>query len=179
MKFSYCPDCGSKLELRQLGDEKDVPWCVKCAKPWFPVFPCAIIALVYDENNRVLLLRQNYISPVFRNLVSGYIVPGERAEETMVREIKEETGLDVEEWKLRGTWWFARKEMMMIGFMARVRAGALRLSQEVDGASWHTAEEAVGLVHQRPESVSRILTAMFLEELQARGMAANGTEKAD
>lgn len=164
MKFRYCPDCGSLLEPRNLGDEIGVPWCMKCEKPWFQVFPAAIIALVYDENDNVLLLRQNYISPVFRNLVSGYIVPGERAEETMVREIKEETGLDVESSRLCGTWWFARKEMMMIGFMARVKHAPLKLSQEVDDASWHIAEEAVKLVHQRPESVSRILTQLFLDE---------------
>ena len=82
MRFTYCPDCGSKLELRQLGDEENVPWCEKCRKPWFPLFPSAIIALVYDENKKVLLLQQNYISSQFRNLVSGYIVPGERAETT-------------------------------------------------------------------------------------------------
>ena len=167
MRFRFCPDCGAKLELRQLGDEAGVPWCTKCDKPWFPVFPVAIIALVYDEKGRVLLLRQNYISPVFRNLVSGYVVPGERAEQTMIREIKEETGFDVVEWQLRGTWWFARKEMMMIGFMARVNGGEPHLSVEVDGASWHTPEEAVTLVHQRPESVSRILAQMFLDEHRA------------
>lgn len=167
MNFTYCPDCGSLLEHRDLGDEKAVPWCVRCDKPWFPVFPAAVIALVYDEQGQVLLLRQNYISPVFRNLVSGYIVPGERAEQTMVREIREETGLEVESWSLRGTWWFERKQMMMIGFMARVRRAPLKLSQEVDGASWHTAAEAVTLVHQRPESVSRILTQMYLDETGA------------
>lgn len=169
MKFDYCPDCGARLELRQLGDEKDVPWCNHCDKPWFPVFPCAIIALVHDENDNVLLLRQEYISPVFRNLVSGYIVPGERAEETMLREIKEETGLDVESWQLRGTWWFDRKQMMMIGFTAKVRRAPLHLSVEVDDASWHTPEEAIKLVHQRPQSVSRILTQLFLDEVSGKG----------
>lgn len=166
MKFRFCPDCGTPLELRQLGDEVDVPWCTRCNKPWFPVFPAAIIALVHDHDNQVLLLRQNYISPVFRNLVSGYIVPGERAEETMVREINEETGLEVESSQLCGTWWFARKEMMMIGFMACVSRAPLRLSAEVDGASWHDPAEALTLVHQRPESVSRILTARFLAQIQ-------------
>ncbi len=164
MKFEYCPDCGARLELRQLGDEVDVPWCTHCTKPWFPVFPVAIIALVYDENNNVLLLRQNYISTEFHNLVSGYVTPGERTEETMLREVKEETGLDVVEWQLCGTWWFARKEMMMIGFTARVNRAPLQLSVEVDSASWHTATEALTLVHPQPESVSRILTKLFLEK---------------
>lgn len=168
MNFKYCPDCGALLTPRTLGDEKDVPWCTRCDKPWFPLFPSAIIALVHDENNNVLLLKQEYISPVFRNLVSGYIVPGERAEETMVREIKEETGLDVEEWQLRGTWWFAKKQMMMIGFTASVKHAPLNLSVEVDGASWHSPEEAITLVHQRPESTSRILTQLFLDELNSK-----------
>lgn len=165
MKFRYCPDCGAELELRQLGDEQDVPWCVHCDKPWFPVFPAAIIALVHDDEGNVLLLRQNYISETLRNLVSGYIVPGERAEETMVREIKEETGLDVLDYEPKGTWWFPRKEMMMIGFFARVRRTDLHLSVEVDGASWHPAAEALTMVHQRPESTSRILTKLYLETL--------------
>ena len=39
MKFSYCPDCGSKLSSRQLGDEVDVPWCDACGRPWFDMFP--------------------------------------------------------------------------------------------------------------------------------------------
>lgn len=169
MRFTYCPDCGSKLEYRQLGDEENVPWCEKCRKPWFPLFPSAIIALVYDENKKVLLLQQNYISSQFRNLVSGYIVPGERAEETMIREIREETGLEVKEWSLRGTWWFPKKEMMMIGFMARVDRGELKLSSEVDGASWHDASEAITLVHQKPTSTSRILTQMFLDETLPSG----------
>ena len=80
MKFTYCPDCGSLLTHRDLGDEVGVPWCDRCDKPWFPVFPVAVIALVYNDAGEVLLLRQNYISSEFCNLVSGYILPGEDAE---------------------------------------------------------------------------------------------------
>ena len=87
----------------------------------------------------------------------------------MIREIREETGLEVKEWSLRGTWWFPKKEMMMIGFMARVDRGELKLSSEVDGASWHDASEAITLVHQKPTSTSRILTQMFLDETLPSG----------
>lgn len=165
MEYKFCPDCGSKLEHRNLGDEKNVPWCVRCEKPWFPIFSVATIALVYDENNRVLLLQQKYIHPVYRNLVSGYIQPGERAEETAVREIREETGLETEHLEFCGTWWFERKQMMMIGYMARVKSGELKLSKEVDDAEWVDAAEAPKLVHQRPESVSQILTSLFCERI--------------
>lgn len=134
MKFNYCPDCGSLLSHRDLGDEIGVPWCDECNKPWFPVFPVAIIALVYNDDGEVLLLRQNYISTKFHNLVSGYIVPGEDAETCAVREIKEETGLDVDTLRLVLTSWFEAKEMLMIGFFAHVKRKELVLSTEVDGA---------------------------------------------
>lgn len=62
MKFTYCPDCGTLLGLRNLGDEGPVAWCNRCNKPWFEVFPTATIALVYNDRDEVLLLRQSYIS---------------------------------------------------------------------------------------------------------------------
>lgn len=163
MHFTYCPDCGSELSERDLGDETGVPWCDKCAKPWFDVFPSAIIALVHDGHGNVLLLRQKYISEQFCNLVSGYIKPGESAEETALREILEETGQKVVALEPVCTNWFEKKEMMMIGFFARVEPRPLELSVEVDDAFWVKAEDAPALVHQRPQSTSRILCLEFLK----------------
>lgn len=168
MKFTYCPDCGAMLSARNLGDEGAVPWCDRCEKPWFSVFPCAIIALVYNENNEVLLLRQGYISHEFCNLVSGYIKPGENAEETACREILEETGQVVEELTPVCSNWFAKKEMMMLGYFARVKSRPLQLSSEVDSAMWVPAAEAPALVHPYPTSTSRLLSLRFLDSLPAR-----------
>lgn len=161
MKFRYCPDCGSRLGMRELGDEGNVPWCDRCGKPWFPMFPAAIIALVYNEKGEVLLLRQGYISSQYSNLVSGYVKPGESCEETAIREIEEETGQIVEELRPAFTNWFARKEMMMVGYYARVKERPLRLSVEVDSAEWTSPEEALSKVHPQPTSTSRMLVDRF------------------
>lgn len=163
MRFKFCPDCGAPLGARELGDEGMVPWCDNCAKPWFDIFPTAIIALVHNQNGEVLLLRQEYISHEFRNLVSGYIQPGEDAETTARREILEETGLKVKELELVLTKWFPKKEMLMIGFFARVETSELHLSSEVDDASWHPADSILPLLHQSPTSTSRALALRFLQ----------------
>ncbi len=163
MRFRYCPDCGAKLVDREIGDEGLVPWCEACERPWFDMFPCCVITLVTDGAGKVLLLRQNYIHPTYMNLVSGYITPGESAEVAAVREVKEETGLDVSSIRIAGTWWFARKQMLMIGFVATADSRLpLVLSDEVDSASWFPADEALSLVH--PEgSVSHALVKLYAE----------------
>lgn len=170
MKFKHCPDCGSRLLSRNLGDEIGVPWCQECARPWFPVFPVAIIALVHDDEGHVLLLRQNYISDKFHNLVSGYVIPGEDAESCARREIREETGLEVCDLELVMTHWFAKKEMLMIGFLARVGRHDFRLSEEVDSASWHNSDEILGLLSDNPGSTSRRLALRFLDRLRLSGL---------
>lgn len=164
MKFRYCPDCGAQLNGRVLGDEGLVPWCDQCNKPWFDMFPVATISLVYDHQGKVLLLRQDYISTSFRNLVSGYITPGESAEECAVREILEETGQKVEQLDLKLTHWFAKKDMMMIGFFAKVDRQPLRLSSEVNDAGWYTIDEALEMVSDRPGSAARRLCELFKAE---------------
>ena len=167
MRYTYCPDCGSELSHRDLGDDKDVPWCDACAKPWFDIFPTCIIALVHDRQGRVLLLRQGYISHQYANLVSGYMAPGETAEECARREIQEETGLTVTELKLEGTHWFAKKGLLMIGFFAEVADGELRLSSEVDSAAWYPAAEAPAQVHPLTGgSVSALLTRKYLHRIE-------------
>lgn len=162
MKFTYCPDCGAPLSRRDLGDDAGVPWCDRCSCPWFPVFPTAIIALVHNDRGEVLLLRQDYISTEFRNLVSGYMTPGENAEHCARREILEETGLHVDRLELVLTSWFEKKQMLMIGFFAHVSETALRLSSEVDGAEWCEARCVTDFLSTRPGSTSRLLAERFL-----------------
>lgn len=166
MRFKYCPDCGAELTARELGDEGMVPWCDACGKPWFDMFPVAIIALVHNEKGEVLLLRQNYIYTEFYNLVSGYVTPGENAETCAAREIMEETGQKVDNLELVLTSWFARKEMMMIGFFASVHSTELKLSTEVDSASWCSPDEILDKVSTRPGSASRLLCEKYLERIR-------------
>lgn len=161
MRFQYCPHCGTKTRLKEIGDEGLVPWCDGCDIPLFDMFSTCIIALVYDEHGEVALLRQNYLSTQYHNLVSGYMKPGESAEECAAREIEEELGLRVQGLLPAGTYWFGKKDMLMIGFLARVRKGDFHLSQEVDQAVWVSPEEALGMV--RPgKAISHLLVDYYL-----------------
>lgn len=165
LTMKYCPDCGVLLKKRDLGDEIGVPWCDECNHPWFSMFPIVIIALIANERGEVLLLRQNYISREFHNLVSGYIKPGESAEECAMREILEETGLRVDKLSLRFTSWFAKKEMLMIAFVAHTKDTEITISSEVDEAGWYPPEEILQHLSTNPGSTSRMLAEDYLRTL--------------
>ena len=162
MRFHYCPDCGSKLELRPIGDEGDTPWCPRCQRPLFDQFSTCIIALVLNDREEAAILRQGYISQQYGNLVSGYMTPGETAEACACREIGEELGLRVTKLELVRTWWMEKKGLLMIGFFAWTEDTEINLSGEVDAARWVPVGEALHQVH--PEgSVSYALVRAYLD----------------
>ena len=163
MRFKYCPECGEKLIMKPIGDEGDVPFCEKCNRPWFDMFSSAVIVLVVNECGEAALLRQDYMSTEHRVLVSGYVKSGETAEETARREVAEEIGIELTENRLVGTYWFEKKEMMMIGFIAHAKKAEFSLSGEVDSAEWVAVEEAIKQVH-RKGSVSYALLEEYLNE---------------
>lgn len=162
MRFKYCPDCGTKLTEKIIGDEGYVPYCGQCQKPLFDMFSTCVIVLVINEEDEAALLRQNYISSQYHNLISGYMKPGETAEETARREVEEEIGVTVSSLKLTGTYWFGKKDMLMIGFLAKARKRAFELSGEVDAAVWVPVEKAIQMVHPKG-SVSYALVEKYLE----------------
>ena len=145
MTFKFCPDCGALLSRRDLGDDKDVPWCDSCSRPWFPIFPSAIIALVYNDRGEVLLLRQSYISTEFCNLVSGYILPGEDAESCARREIKEETGLENAFLQQFHTFTDVdrdpRGRVITIAYFALVKISEVKGGDDASNAAWFSINQ--------------------------------------
>jgi len=162
MQFHYCPNCGAFLEMRPTGDEGNVPWCPSCERPWFDQFAVCVIALVVNERGEIAILRQRYISQTYGNLVSGYMKPGESAEECARREIQEELGLPAASLEFVRTYWFEKKDMLMVGFFARVTGRDLRLSSEVDSAQWVSVSQALGQVHPAG-SISHALVSAWIE----------------
>ncbi len=148
MRFTYCPHCGTKLISKEIGDEGMIPYCEKCNIPLWDMFTTSIIAAVVNEYREVALLRQNYVSLTKYVCVAGIMKLGESAEETAIREIKEEIGQDVEELKYVGSYPYEKKEMLMLGFKATVKKKDFKLSSEVDAAEWVRYENALSLLRE-------------------------------
>lgn len=161
MKFNYCPNCGKKLEIRYSWDEGGVPYCSEDDIMFFDTpKPCIIVAVV--KGDEILLLKQSYIFKDSKVLVSGYVTNGETVEDTVIREVKEETGITVGNIKYLGSEYLASKEIIMLTFMASYIEGSINKSSEVEWVDWSSLKDAIGEMHQ-DEIGKRIVRKVFKE----------------
>lgn len=167
MHYIYCPECGSKLTDKQAGDDGKVPFCENCNKYWFDNFSSCVIILLINEYQEIAMLRQNYLSDKYWTYVSGFIKPGETAEETAIREVQEELGLAVDRLEYGGTYWFAKREQLMHGFIAFTKKSDFKLSVEVDAAEWVSLSEAPARMSpDRPGHCQRPLYRKYMQKYQ-------------
>ena len=144
MDFSFCPDCGARLEPRPIGDEGLVPYCGSCKKPLFGFSYSCVIALPVNADNprEVALIRQDYVTAKNHICVAGYVKRGETIECSAKREVEEELGLRVRDVRFMRSYYFERKDLLMLGFIATIEKDAFRISGEVDSARWFSLDEA-------------------------------------
>ena len=90
----HCFECGTALIEKELEGEGIVPYCPKCQQYRFPMYNVAVSMIVVDEETGKILLIQQYGKPSYI-LVAGYVNRGEAEEHAVVREVREETGLEV------------------------------------------------------------------------------------
>ena len=135
-----CPRCGTPTEVVRGGSARR---CPVDASLHFPRTDPAMIVLVHDGADRCVLGRQA-VWPAGRfSTLAGFVEPGESAEQAVVREVAEETGLlvDTVEYVASQPWPFPAS--LMLGFRARCDADAVPhpVDGELEEARWFTRDE--------------------------------------
>jgi len=130
--FIFCPTCGTPLELREY-ERKQRLFCPKCKRIYYRQLKVGAGALIKRDGD--LLLLQRTTAP-FRhcwNLPAGYAETDESPVQTVVREVHEETGLQVEVEGLVDVYFFdddPRGNGILIVYECRVTGGDLIESSE-------------------------------------------------
>jgi NAD+ diphosphatase len=173
MKFEYCPKCGKKLQTKFSWDEGGVPYCYDDNIMYFDTpKPCIIVAVI--KGSKILLLKQSYIYKDCKVLVSGYVTNGETAEETVIREVKEETGICVGNIKYLGSEYLSSKEIIMLTFMAEYKDGEISKSSEVEWVDWGNLEDA--LSEMKYDEIGKRIVNKVLSEISFKN---NNVPKCD
>jgi NAD+ diphosphatase len=110
---------------------------------FFPRTDPAVIMLVHDGADRVVLGRQAVWPPGRFSILAGFVEPGESAEAAVAREVAEEVGLAVTDIRYVGSQPWPFPQSLMLGFVARVDGDdALVLDPtEIEEARWFTRDE--------------------------------------
>ena len=156
MEFKYCTICGEKLIGKEISDEGILPYCQSCQRPYFSIFNVSVLVAVMKDD-KVLLIKQNYISQNNWVLVAGYIQKGERQKKRSYREVEEETGLKVREGKYITSYFHEKNEMLMLGFLVFVDDDRCVPGKEVDELGWFSINEAVGLIREGSTAQKHIM----------------------
>ncbi|MDR0374244.1 MAG: NAD(+) diphosphatase [Treponema sp.] len=130
----YCGVCGNKNADSQIEMARV---CSHCGRVEYPRIAPAIIALVTNDEDEILLSHNAKFNAGVYSLTAGFNEAGESLEQTVEREIWEETGLKVNDicYKISQPWPFPCS--LMTGWTARRAGGILRPDGvEIEDARW-------------------------------------------
>jgi len=156
----FCGTCGSKND--------DVPGqahrvCPKCRRLEFPRICPAIIVIITDEKDRILLAHNKRFRAGLYSHLSGYNEAGESLEETVVREVREEVNIEIKdvEYIVSQPWPFSGS--LMTGFKARYASGEIKPDgEEIEDAKWFTRDNLPELPGEG--SLSRYLINCWIDK---------------
>ena len=103
-----------------------------------------VAGVVVDDAGRALAVRRR--SPQRWELPGGALEPGERIADALRREVREETGLDVEPIRLSGVYQNMALGPVALVFLCRRTGGTERDSDETSEWRWISADEAAQLM---------------------------------
>jgi NAD+ diphosphatase len=132
----FCGKCGSQTNEKP--DERAII-CPNCNTLVFPkISPSIIVAITC--NDQILLAHNSNFPGSWYSLVAGYTDIGESLEECVIREVKEEVGLDVKNIRYYKSQPWPFSSSMMIGFIAEAdKNQAICVdNKEITSAEWFT-----------------------------------------
>ncbi|MHB8690528.1 MAG: NAD(+) diphosphatase [Solirubrobacteraceae bacterium] len=140
----FCANCGAKTVIGEAGVTRGCPTCHTDHHPRLD--PCVITLVVDGE--RVLLGRQPSWPARRYSTLAGFVAPGETLEEAVVREVREEAGVEVGTPSYRGSQPWPFPASLMLGFTALYISGDINpADEELEDAAWFDRDRVAAAAH--------------------------------
>jgi NAD+ diphosphatase len=115
-RMKYCPKCARELVQREVeGRKRLVCPEAQCGYVFWDN-PLPVVAAIVEHEGNVVLVRQPHWPEKFFGLVTGFLERDETPEEGVVREVKEELGLDARVESLVGVYEFMLQNQVIIAY---------------------------------------------------------------
>lgn len=157
----FCGRCGGRTAP---SGEALARRCTGCGSLHYPRLSPAVLVSV-TRGDRILLARSAHFPPGMFSTLAGFVDPGESLEETVMREVREEVGLEIANVRYFGSQPWPFPSSLMVAFTAEHAGGELAPDPaEIEEAGWY----AVGEIPVVPPPIS-LARALIDDFVRARG----------
>ena len=163
----FCGRCGQPTSL---APGERARRCTVCRTPFYPRISPAVIVLI-TRGDTMLLARNARFPGAFFSTLAGFVEVGESLEATVVREVREEVGVELRNLRYFGSqpWPYGRS--LMMGFTAEYAGGDIRVDgQEIAEAAWFHVDALPRI--PPPLSIARRLIDSFIAQVKGRAPGA-------
>ena len=159
----FCGRCGTPTQIKNNERARE---CPSCGQVHYPRIAPAIMALV-RRGNEFLLARSPHFAPGMYSALAGFVEPGETLEQTLVREVREEVGIEVANVRYFASQPWPFPHSLMIAFNADYAGGEITPEPgEIEAADWFTVDRLPQALPSKI-SISRRLIDAALADLGA------------
>lgn len=156
----HCGRCGTPTSVIESGR---AILCDSCSLRVYPrVSPCVIVLV--SKGDQMLLAAAAGFQKRFYSTLAGFMEPGETCEQAVIREVREEVGIEVGNVRYFASQPWPFPSQVMLGFFAEWKSGDIELDpNEIEDADWFDA----GAMPPTPPlaSISGQLISHFMEHL--------------
>jgi NAD+ diphosphatase len=171
-KHRFCANCGAPTDIEEAGYSRQ---CPRCGAHHFPRTDPVVIMTV--EHDRRLLLGRREGWPAGRcSVLAGFVSPGESAEEAVVREVQEESGIVARDPRYVSSQPWPFPSSLMLGFDAFADGGEPKARDgELAEVRWFHFDEVSDAAAERnpdlklppPVSIARFLIDRWVARHEA------------
>ncbi|EPL07133.1 NAD(+) diphosphatase [Pseudomonas sp. CF161] len=155
----FCGNCGQPMH--QVPRERAM-YCEPCDLRSYPRISPSMIVLI-TRGDDVLLARSPRFVPGVYSTLAGFAEPGESAEECLIREVREEVQVEVQNIQYVGSQCWPFPHSMMLGFHAEYAGGEIvPQADEIEDAQWFNIRSLPPLPASR--SIARYLIDLYVAQ---------------
>lgn len=161
----FCGRCGTPTHMKNQERARE---CPNCGQVHYPRIAPAIMALV-RRGREFLLARSPHFAPGMYSALAGFVEPGETLEQTLVREVREEVGIEVANVRYFASQPWPFPHSLMIAFTADYVSGEITpQADEIEAADWFSPDRLPQVMPGKISISRRLIDATIAELGPAR-----------
>ncbi len=127
---NFCPICGQSLSLKKIEGREYRACAAENCNYVFWDNPVPVVAAIVEHQGNVLLARNRDWAQKIYGLITGFLEKGESPEKAVLREVKEELGLEAELVGMIGVYPFFERNQLILAYHV-IAQGRITLGEEL------------------------------------------------